>query len=192
MSLNPESYQELAHALVDWQLEAAKFAKGLTKYSDAAYACTLAFNPFTDNSDPQSFHQILSQYNTFCQMIELIPKQHKAYVESVRTGVNAPDYDQTKAQLDEAAFACKDFASNFDKFSKCRYFSSTADGRMAWVPMTAEPGDYIVALKPSQIPFVVRKTGRGYRILGDCFLQGEMNEESFRKLAESSEEFMII
>lgn len=62
---------------------------------------------------------------------------------------------------------------------------------MAWVPMKAQPGDRIVILFPSRIPYVLRETDRGYEILGDCFVQGQMTGEFAESFLEDDEEIII-
>ena len=71
-------------------------------------------------------------------------------------------------------------------------FAGTTQGRMAWVPMAANPGDCIVALLPSRIPFVLRPTAGAYRLLGDAFVQGLMAGEVFDKLGENAAENLVI
>lgn len=143
------------------------------------------FIPEEANRETGTLARMLSEYNAFHQMLRNHPKQHNSHVKLVQQGVKLPDYDNLEGQLIEACTACKDFASQFDKYSRGRRFASSSNGRKAWVLATPEPGDRIVALQPSRIPFVLRRAGSGYRILGDRFLQGQMTGKFFQRLAES-------
>ena len=58
-------------------------------------------------------------------------------------------------------------------------------GRVGLLPAIAQPGDWIIVVAGTRVPFVIRPTGRQYRgqetwyIVGDCYLNGIMYGELF-------------
>lgn len=57
----------------------------------------------------------------------------------------------------------------------------TAKGYLASVPWTARAGDCIAIFAGGELPFVLRKSGRGeyYRLMGACYVHGIMGGEAF-------------
>jgi hypothetical protein len=60
---------------------------------------------------------------------------------------------------------------------KKRVFLRTAHGRIASGSWFVEPGDFIVVLFGSRVPFVVRKRNSCYRLISDCYIHGFMDGE---------------
>jgi hypothetical protein len=53
----------------------------------------------------------------------------------------------------------------------------TKDGYMGTCPRWAEPGDSVVLISGLRTPFVVRKDGQDYRLIGPAYIAGVMNGE---------------
>ena len=57
-------------------------------------------------------------------------------------------------------------------------FFKTSQAWRGTVSLTMEPGDIIVVLFGSRVPFVLRKHGSAYRLVSDCYIQGAMDGEA--------------
>ncbi|KAK4033365.1 heterokaryon incompatibility protein-domain-containing protein [Parachaetomium inaequale] len=55
------------------------------------------------------------------------------------------------------------------------------DGRLAMVPHNTLPGHEIALLKGSPCPFVVQRVGKGWKLMGDCYVYGIMEGELWRE-----------
>ncbi|KAK5464848.1 hypothetical protein LTS15_001411 [Exophiala xenobiotica] len=65
------------------------------------------------------------------------------------------------------------------RWSKSRRFGLTVDGRMANVPIGAEPGDRICTILGGSVPYVLRAHEDGYySLVGECYIQGFMRGEA--------------
>ncbi|KAH8893672.1 HET-domain-containing protein [Thozetella sp. PMI_491] len=61
---------------------------------------------------------------------------------------------------------------------KNRRLGVTRLGYLGLFPMSTEPGDVVSLLAGCHVPFVLRSTvGRGYRLVGECYVHGVMNGE---------------
>jgi hypothetical protein len=67
----------------------------------------------------------------------------------------------------------------------------TSNGFLASVPYTTEAGDCIVVFAGGQNPFVIRRTGNYYRLIGPCYVHGIMNGEAFPEERSKLEWFSI-
>jgi len=56
-------------------------------------------------------------------------------------------------------------------------FGVTNQGYIGMLPTLAKHGDTIHKFPHTNVPFVMRKVDGGYRLIGDCFVQGIMNGE---------------
>ncbi|CAI6338039.1 unnamed protein product [Periconia digitata] len=57
-----------------------------------------------------------------------------------------------------------------------------------------EPGDFLVVLFGSRVPFILRKYGTGYRLISDCYIYGLMDGEAMRMYDDGElelEDFVI-
>jgi len=60
-----------------------------------------------------------------------------------------------------------------------RCFAATEERRFGVVPMLAQPGDWIVIIKGSTVPFVVRPRDDGhFTLVGECYVVGIMMGET--------------
>jgi hypothetical protein len=73
---------------------------------------------------------------------------------------------------------CLLFESRFAELSAGRKFCVTKEKRLAWVPRNAKPDDGICFLTGCAVPFVIRRAGELWELLGDCYLSGEMSDQS--------------
>lgn len=78
----------------------------------------------------------------------------------------------------EARYLDYDF-SDLPTFMQCanRRLIKTNSRYLGLAPRQARAGDHIVLIAGSQAPFVLRKAGNDYQIVGDCYLHGMMNGE---------------
>jgi hypothetical protein len=54
-------------------------------------------------------------------------------------------------------------------------FCKTETGRLGQVPYGTEAGDVLAIFLGSEVPFVLRKVGDAYRLLGPCYVHGVMD-----------------
>ncbi|KAL9017151.1 MAG: hypothetical protein Q9185_005508 [Variospora sp. 1 TL-2023] len=76
-----------------------------------------------------------------------------------------------RAKIDQA------FRNDFLHIARNRKFCITKKRYMGWCPFDAKPGDRICLLFGGQTPYVVRRQGRGYRLIGEAYLHGVMDGE---------------
>jgi hypothetical protein len=72
----------------------------------------------------------------------------------------------------------KIYESRFGELSAGRKFCVTKKGSLAWVPKDTKLGDCICFLAGCAVPFVIRPVGESYELLGDCYLQNELRDQS--------------
>jgi hypothetical protein len=75
-----------------------------------------------------------------------------------------------------------------------RVFMRTSRGWRGLVSMDVEAGDTLVVLFGSRVPFILRRSGDAYRLVGDCYGHGIMDGEAMHMLADGNlavEEFNI-
>ena len=77
-----------------------------------------------------------------------------------------------------------------------RNFCITENGHVAWVSLYAKKGDEICVFRGCRFPFVIRMYGprhnRKYRLRGDCYLHGLMEESLFEKARADVETIKLI
>jgi hypothetical protein len=59
-----------------------------------------------------------------------------------------------------------------------RDFCITRNGYMGLVPLAADVGDWICAFRGCRVPFVIRAAVGGYRLIGDAYIHGMMDNET--------------
>lgn len=79
--------------------------------------------------------------------------------------------DKLRAKVDQA------FRYDFLRVARNRKFCVTKKRYMGWCPFNTRPGDRICILFGGQTPYVVRKEGKGYRLLGEAYIHGVMDGE---------------
>ena len=70
-------------------------------------------------------------------------------------------------------------------------FCVTRQGYMGWVPVSSQPGDFIIVLYGGHMPFTVRKTDGKYLLLGASYLRGFMYGEAL-KLEDAEPEVFVL
>ena len=66
------------------------------------------------------------------------------------------------------------FDAAFNRFCSGRKFCVTTGGLMGWAPLAARSGDRVCVFQKCELPFVVRREGSGWRLLGECYMHGMM------------------
>ena len=61
-----------------------------------------------------------------------------------------------------------------------RRFGLTEDGKKCLVPMSAKSGDKVWVIRGCPTPFVFRKRGENWRLVGSAYVHGVMNGEALR------------
>ena len=74
--------------------------------------------------------------------------------------------------------AARDFEGSHSMWAQGRAFGTTALGLMGWVPVSARVGDALGSFKGCRVPFVFRRRGDGWGIVGDAYLHGMMEGEA--------------
>ncbi len=62
---------------------------------------------------------------------------------------------------------------------------------MGWVPLSSQPGDFIIVLYGGPMPLTVRGRNGNYVLLGASYLEGFMNGEALRLEDAGPEEFVL-
>ncbi|KAJ4245453.1 hypothetical protein NW762_013962 [Fusarium torreyae] len=57
--------------------------------------------------------------------------------------------------------------------------ATIGSGYLSLVPWPSQPGDRIVLLQGGRTPYVLRKAGEKWKILGDCYVHGIMSGEAW-------------
>lgn len=71
------------------------------------------------------------------------------------------------------------FLYDLEAWTCVRKFCRTGDGRIGWVPLAAQAGDWICVFEGCDLPFVIRKLDdkAGVVIVGHCYISGIMHGE---------------
>jgi hypothetical protein len=67
------------------------------------------------------------------------------------------------------------FENAFFRYAPGRKFCTTKKGFIGWVPLTAQENDMFCFFDDCSLPFVLRSCGGGYKLIGDSYLHGLMN-----------------
>jgi hypothetical protein len=133
---------------------------------------------FCDVCNPGTFDICTDCYNSgkWCRNSEHILRC------AVLSGLYCPYSHEIIDQLEAHAHR-----GNGDRFfhtarSACsvRVFLRTSQGWRGVGPRTIEPGDTLVVLFGSRVPFILRKHGSFYRLIGDCYIDGLMDGEAIQ------------
>ena len=62
-----------------------------------------------------------------------------------------------------------------------RWMANTEGGRLALLPGTAELGDKIAVLYGGKLPYILRKIGERWELVGECYVHGVMHGEAFKE-----------
>lgn len=97
----------------------------------------------------------------------------------------------TGAGMSETQYAidfCSDYILAMQDAKAGRRVALTEKRYFAMIPSDAEVGDHICVFLGAQVPFVLRQTGAGFRLVGDCFVQGFMDGEIMRHVDQGQAE----
>jgi hypothetical protein len=86
---------------------------------------------------------------------------------------------QTQLQIEQ-----RDFESSHIAFIQGRQFGRTSLGFIGLVPVAAKVGDQVGLFAGCRVPYVLRRSGQGYGIVGDAYLHGVMNGEGEMSASE--------
>jgi hypothetical protein len=78
----------------------------------------------------------------------------------------------------------RDFEAMHLQWMQGRQFGVTGLGMIGMLPNAAKVGDSVGFFAGCRIPFVLRKSEEGYRMVGDAYLHGVMNGEGERSKGE--------
>lgn len=95
-----------------------------------------------------------------------------------------PDTGEERIEFDSASGPRFDSASH-------TFLCITAKGFLAAMPYATEPGDWIVYLADTRIPFVIRLIGDHYRLMGPCCVHGISSGETIAQNDTELEWFSI-
>jgi hypothetical protein len=70
------------------------------------------------------------------------------------------------------------FEQAFGRYSGGRRFCVTEQGYMGWVSLAAREGDEVATFYGTRILHTLRRENKGFRLTGDCYLQGLMEGEA--------------
>ena len=87
----------------------------------------------------------------------------------------------------------KPFDKAFKVYSMGRKIFSTSAGFIGWVPFDAKVGDKVCVFRYYKLPFVIRRCGDGYRLVGDCYLHGlmQMSDEEWETIGRTEDILLI-
>ena len=76
------------------------------------------------------------------------------------------------------------FVASFQQATRNRRFFITEEGQLGLGPRLIEPGDLVCVLLGSEVPFVLRKAGDCYVLVGECYYHGFMEGRAVEGLEE--------
>ena len=122
------------------------------------------------------------------ELILLLPHLRSTRKERELGGGSDP---QIMKRVNEIAAATKSYIRAFDTFSKGRYFCVTKRGYLGWVPEAAQVGDLVYAVRWCRIPYLLRRLGSAYTLVGDSYIHEHMSGETLMTLWKSAEPIKI-
>jgi hypothetical protein len=69
------------------------------------------------------------------------------------------------------------FEAAFNQYAPGRKFFRSGRRWIGWVPTVAQEGDLLCLFEHYWMPFIVRRTQGGYRLIGEAYVHGIMDEE---------------
>ena len=99
-----------------------------------------------------------------------------------------PGYKESVLQREKDS---RPFESALGRYPVGKRFCITAKGYIGWVSPAAQEGDMVAAFWGTRILFTLRPVEGGYRLTGDCYLQGLMEGEGL-KMSEIEDEDIVI
>jgi hypothetical protein len=90
------------------------------------------------------------------------------------------DFTQSRSGSDDPkALLIREWELSWDNWTLGRNFCSTIQGRLGWVPHTAQKGDVFAVFKGSEVPHILRKEPNGsLKIISKCYIDGLMYGEA--------------
>ena len=112
----------------------------------------------------------------------------------VKNGCNSVDFLLEGFWNRRSAKSSKDheqYLGHVGTVAQVHKFCVTRQGYMGWVPLSSQPGDFIIVLYGGPLPFTVRKTDGKYLLLGASYLEGFMFGEAFGLKDAGPEDFIL-
>ena len=97
---------------------------------------------------------------------------------------NAAWMSMWRRHCDRIQAGAKEFENMHITSMQGRQFSVTKMGLMGLIPVAARVGDSVGFFAGCRIPYVLRRRGEGYALVGDSYLHGVMNGEGELKETE--------
>ena len=69
------------------------------------------------------------------------------------------------------------FDAAFGRFAPTRKFFRSEKGYIGWVPQAAQEGDLLCLFENCWLPFAIRPGPKGYRLIGEAYVHGVMDEQ---------------
>lgn len=191
MIMSPQQYNDFTQWMAEWIAMVEASTKALNSYPvektvQQALAETLGFAH--EKSDFGIPGGTIAALKNLQELIPLLP--HLRSTRKVRE-LGGDSDPQIMKRVNEIAAATKSYIRAFDTFSKGRYFCVTKRGYLGWVPEAAQVGDLVYAVRWSRIPYVLRRLGSTYTLVGDSYIHQHMSGETLRTLWESAEPIKI-
>ncbi|KAJ8118304.1 hypothetical protein OPT61_g689 [Boeremia exigua] len=86
-------------------------------------------------------------------------------------------YKEYIALSTEVQIEQREFEGSHASWTQGRLFGITERGMIGWVPVTSRVGDCVGLFAGCRVPFVLRGTGEGWKIVGDAYVHGAMEGE---------------
>jgi hypothetical protein len=118
-----------------------------------------------------SSDQLPDYYDAWRRYWMLVSRDHGRYIDFSHMELSAKD-------LARATYIMK----GQQQAAYGRRFITTKKGYMGLSPPLTRIGDKIVILLGARTPFILRKMGKGYRFIGECYVHGMMTGEGLRSL----------
>lgn len=72
-----------------------------------------------------------------------------------------------------------------------RRFAFSKSGLTALVPKISKPGDMFVSIDGALVPYVLRSVGVNYQILGQCYLENNMDGQALKDYEQREDDYTI-
>jgi hypothetical protein len=124
------------------------------------------------------------------------PSQIKIKNTTDMKGGTLPNDVSNLSESDPGAFTHALIESSLENWASRRRFSTTSEGRLAFMPPEAQKGDLICILYGGEVPYVLRPQGPEspdkYVVIGECYVDGIMHGEALSGQISRERHFKLV
>ncbi|KAG0651481.1 hypothetical protein D0Z07_1555 [Hyphodiscus hymeniophilus] len=145
---------------------------------ESALARTLVMDRTWRGQRTASEPSFLESFNAFERLYGAgIEDDTPATVKTHKSGIFEWVWDFTEEEESELRRLSWQYEVALQEAHKGRRFCLTGDGHMCTTPYDTQRDDVVVILEGLKMPFVLRKSGEDWKLIGDCYVHGIMDGE---------------